>query len=246
MFWFDDTARNSNLLPVKANGDVRLRSPASRGSCGSTETPMSRTPPALVDRALPLSSCSKIVGEHVAKEDRQDRRRRFVGAEPMIVAGAGDAHAEQPLPRVHRTDDGRAEEQELHVVVRRLARVQQVVAEIVADAPVEMLARAVDAGERLLVQQAREAVLRRRPLQDLHRHHLVIGGDVGALEDRRDLVLARRDLVVTRLDRHADLVELGFRLGHAGEHALRNRSEVLIFELLTLRRARAVERAARR
>ena len=30
------TARNSNLLPVKANGLVRLRSPASRGSFGST------------------------------------------------------------------------------------------------------------------------------------------------------------------------------------------------------------------
>ena len=36
----------------------------------------------------------------------------------------------------------------------------------------------------------------------------MIGGDVGVLEDRRDFVLARRDFVVPRLDRHADLVEL--------------------------------------
>ena len=50
----------------------------------------------------------------------------------------------------------------------------------------KMLARAVDAGERLLVQQAGEAVFRRHPPQHLHRHHLVIGGDVGVLEDRRD------------------------------------------------------------
>ena len=41
MFCPDDTARNSNLLPVNANGLVRLRSPASRGSFGSTLTPRS-------------------------------------------------------------------------------------------------------------------------------------------------------------------------------------------------------------
>ena len=39
MLWLADTARNSNLLPVNANGLVRLRSPASRGSFGSTDTP---------------------------------------------------------------------------------------------------------------------------------------------------------------------------------------------------------------
>ena len=105
---------------------------------------------------------------------------------------------------------------------------------------------AVDAGKRLLVQQARQPVFRRRLPHDLHRHHLMIGGDVGALEDRRDLVLARRDLVVARLDRHADLVELGFGFGHAREHALGDRAEVLIFQLLTLRRPRAEQRAARR
>ena len=60
MFWPDDTARNSNLLPVKANGLVRLRSPASRGSFGSTLTPMSMMPPCFVDVAAPFSSCSKM------------------------------------------------------------------------------------------------------------------------------------------------------------------------------------------
>ena len=52
-------------------------------------------------------------------------------------------------------------------------------------------------------EQARQPVLRRHPLQRLHRHHLMIGGDVGALEDRRDFVLRRRHFVVARLDRHA-------------------------------------------
>ena len=128
--------------------------------------------------------------------------------------------------------------------MRRVARVQQVVAEVVADAPVQVLAGAVDAGKRLLVQQARQAVLRRHPLHRLHRHHLVIGGDVGALEDRRDFILRRRHFVVARLDRHAALVELGFEFGHEREHALGDRSEVLILELLALRRPRAEQRAA--
>ena len=68
------------------------------------------------------------VGEHVAEEDRDDRRRRFVRAEAVIVAGAGDARAQQALPLVHGAEHGGAEHQELHVVVRRVARAEQVVA----------------------------------------------------------------------------------------------------------------------
>jgi hypothetical protein len=37
----EPSARNSNLLPVKANGEVRLRSPPCIGRCGSTGAPMS-------------------------------------------------------------------------------------------------------------------------------------------------------------------------------------------------------------
>ncbi len=121
---------------------------------------------------------------------------------------------------------------------------EQVVAELVGQRPVVVLAGSVDAGERLLVQQAGEAVLRRDLLQHLHRHHLVIDGDVGVLEDRRDLVLARRDLVVTRLHRHADLEQLRLGFRHEGEHALGDGAEVLILQLLALRRLGAEERAA--
>ena len=119
MLWPADTARNSNLLPVKANGLVRLRSPASRGSFGSTLTPVSRMPPCLVALRAALLDLLEDVRQHVAEEDRDDRRRRFVGAEAMIVAGAGDAGAEQPLPLVHGAQHGGAEHQELDVVVRR-------------------------------------------------------------------------------------------------------------------------------
>ena len=41
--WLDPSVRNSNLLPVKANGEVRLRSPPCIGSGGSTGVPSPRT-----------------------------------------------------------------------------------------------------------------------------------------------------------------------------------------------------------
>ena len=56
--WLEPTARNSNLLPVKANGDVRLRSVASRGKSGSVLTPISIVPPFFELLAPPASICS--------------------------------------------------------------------------------------------------------------------------------------------------------------------------------------------
>src|SRR4026207_570108 len=50
-----------------------------------------------------------------------------------------------------------------------------------------------------VARTAGDRALRRAPPRHLHRHHLMVGGDVGVLEDGRDLVLARRDFVVTRL-----------------------------------------------
>ena len=141
-------------------------------------------------------------------------------------------------------DDGRAEEQEEQVLVRRVARLEQVHARVGAHRPVVVLAGAVDAGERLLVQQADEPVAAGDVLHDLHRQLLVVGADVGVLEDRRDLVLGRRDLVVAGLDRHAELGQLLLGLEHAGEHALGDRAEVVVVELLALRRLGAEQRAA--
>ena len=52
----DPTARNSNLLPVNANGEVRLRSLLWRGICGSVVAPRSSAPPLMVFFGLPDSS----------------------------------------------------------------------------------------------------------------------------------------------------------------------------------------------
>ncbi len=53
--WLEPTARNSNLLPVKAKGLVRLRSPAWRGIVGSEGVPSPSRPEGLLSEALPAS-----------------------------------------------------------------------------------------------------------------------------------------------------------------------------------------------
>ena len=99
------------------------------------------------------------VGQLLAEEDRDDRRRGFVGAQAVVVAGRRDGGAQHARVLVHGADHRAAEHQELRVLVRRVARIEQVALRGVADRPVDVLARAVDAGERLLVQQADHAVL---------------------------------------------------------------------------------------
>ena len=224
-----------------------MRSPPCSGSGGSTGVPRPRKLPLAVCRpALPDATASNALLQLGAEEDRDDRRRRLVRAEAVILADVRDRRAQQRLVRVDRGDDRGAEEQELEVLARRVARIEQVVAGVGAHRPVVVLARAVDAGERLLVQQADEPVAAGDVLHHLHRQLLVVGADVRVLEDRRDLVLRRRDLVVTGLDRHAEALELTLGLEHAGEDALGDRAEVVLVELVALRRLGAEQRAARR
>ena len=63
-----------------------------------------------------------------AEEDRDDRRRRLVGAEPVVLALRRDRRAKQALVLVDGLDHGRAEEQELQVLARRVAGLEQVLA----------------------------------------------------------------------------------------------------------------------
>ena len=85
----------------------------------------------------------------VAQEHRDDGGRRLVSAQPVIVARAGDRDAQQILMFVHRLDHRAQDQEELCVVLRRFARLQQVDAGIGRDGPVVVLAAAVDTGKRL-------------------------------------------------------------------------------------------------
>ncbi len=135
------TARNSNLLPVKANGEVRLRSPASRGSFGSTLTPTSMNPPGSVFSGLPFSSWSMMSWSWSPRKIEMIAGGASFALQAVVVPGARHAHPEQFRVLRHRADDRHAEDEELRVVVRVVAGVEQVLAGVRRHTPVVVLAR---------------------------------------------------------------------------------------------------------
>ena len=141
------------------------------------------------------------VGELLAEEDGNDRRRRFVGAEAVIVVGAGDREAENLAVLADGADNGGTEDEELGVVMRRVAGIKEVFALVGGHGPVVVLTAAVDAGERLFMEQADQAVLVGGAPHHFHDHVLVIGGEVAVLEQRRQFVLAGGNFVVAGFDR---------------------------------------------
>ena len=84
------------------------------------------------------------------------------------------------------------------------------------------------------MQQELQPVAVRDPFHRFHHQHVVVGGDIGVFKRHRQLVLGRRNLVVPRLHRNAQLVKLGLALEHARKNALGNCAEVVVFHLLPL------------
>ena len=196
-------------------------------------------------RALELTSLDLVedVLELATEVDRDDRRRRLVGTEAVVIAGGRNRGAHQRAVLVNAADDSPAEQQELHVLVGGAAGIQQVALGAVADRPVDVLTAAVDAGEGLLVQQAGEAVLFGRALEHGHDQLLVIGRDVGGLMHRSDLELARGHLVVAGLRGNTQAVELILDVLHEHLNPLGDGAEVVVVELLPLGRRRAKQAA---
>jgi hypothetical protein len=72
----------------------------------------------------------------------------------------------------------------------------------------------------------------RHALKHRHREVLMIGGQVGVFIDGSHFVLSGGNFVVTGFYRDSQLVQFVLGLQHAGQNAIRNRAEVLIFQLL--------------
>ena len=107
-----------------------------------------------------------------------------------------------------------------------------------------MFAGAIDACERLFMQQTDHAVLARDLLHEFHRQLVVVGGDIGGGEDRRKFMLRRGDLVVLSLGQNAELPEFLVQILHECSHARLDGAEIMIVQFLSLRRLRAKERPA--
>ncbi len=98
---------------------------------------------------------------------------------------AGDGKAKDFTVFADGTNDGGAEHEELRVVMRGVAGIEQVFALVGGHGPVVVLAAAVDAGERFFVEQADEAVFVGRAPHHVHDHVLVIGGEIAVFEQGR-------------------------------------------------------------
>ena len=86
----DPTIRNSNLLPVNANGDVRFLSVASLESSGSVRTPVSSLPPLILWCSF---TCTDQLFQHIlelfTQENGNDCRRRSLA--PSLWSFPGSA-----------------------------------------------------------------------------------------------------------------------------------------------------------
>ena len=183
------------------------------------------------------------VAELGAEEHGHDGRRRLVGAQAVVVAGAGDGGAEQAAVGVDGLQGGAEEVEELQVLLGRLAGLQQVLALVRGQAPVHVLAAAVDAGEGLLVEQDGQAMPLAHGLEELHEQLVVVAGDVGGLVDGRDLELVGGHLVVAGLGGDAELEALQLDFLHEAQDALLDAAEVVVLQLLALGGLGALEGA---
>ena len=178
----------------------------------------------------------------ISEEHGHDRGRGFVCTEPMIVTCRRHRDPQQILIIIHRFDDCAEEEEELRVIMRRFARREQILPGVGGDRPVVVLAAAVDAGKRLFMQQAYKTVLFRHALHDLHGELVMIGRHVGCRKDRRQLMLPRRNLIVLRLGKDAQLPELLVEIVHKGGDLRHDRAEIVIVHFLPLGRHCAEQR----
>ena len=231
---------------MKANGDVRLRSVLSFSISGSLSTPSLII--CLLGAARRRLAGGDVVDdarEHRAHEHRDDRRRRFVRAEAVLVAGRGDAGAQQARVLVHALQHRGEEDEEAQVLVRRLARLEQVDAvELVSSAAID-IDQLQCLPEPLMPANGFSCSSACRPWRSATRRSIAMTSWLWSTamsvssKQRRHLELARRDFVVPRDDRHAELVQLVLDLGDARLDALGNAAEVVILELLAARRRRA-------
>ena len=137
------------------------------------------------------------------------------------------------------------DQQKLQILLRLVARIEQIFSGIRADGPVVVLAGAVDTRIGFFVQQTYQAMFGGYPLHGLHGQLVLIHSHIGSGEDRGHLVLRRGHLVVLGGGRDTQLPQFHIEVLHERAHALADDAKVLIVHLLSLGGRRAEQRSAR-
>ena len=168
----------------------------------------------------------------VAQENGHHGGRGLGGTQTVVVAGEGHRGPEEVLVFVHALHKGRQEQQELGILAGGLAGLEEVFAGIGVQGPVIVLAGAVDAGERLFVEQAHHVVLVGDLLHDLHGELVVVAGGVGIGVHRGHLVLGGGHLVVLGLAVDAQGPEVFVQVLHIGCHPGADGAVIVVIQLL--------------
>ena len=103
-------------------------------------------------------------------------------------------------------------------------------------APVVVLAAAVHACVRFLAQQHPEVVVPGDLLHEVHQEHVVVHREVGLLEHGAHSNWLGPPRCGGSFDGDAQLEGLGLEVAHEGMHAVRDGTEVMVLQLLTLGR----------
>ena len=192
--------RNSNLLPVKAKGEVRLRSVVSRMNFGSTCTPSFITglfPPHC--RGCLLQSRRESAVSSSPRKMETTGGRRFVRAEPVIVASRGNGQPEQILIVVDRLESphtGTAGTARSHTAFRPASSRFTPVS--VANDQLLCLPLPLTPAKGFSWSRQTRPCRERDLLHDLHGQLVVVGGDVGRGVNRGKLMLRRARLRCAR------------------------------------------------
>ena len=145
---------------------------------------------------------------------------------------------------VDRFDYRSQNEQELCVLGRCFAGVEQIYACIGRQRPVIMLTRAVDALKRLFVKQALEIMLSCGTLHYLHSELVMVGGDIYGIIDRSKLMLGRCSFVMLGLGIDTQPPQLLVDILHISCDSCFYRSEIVVVKLLSFGCRCAVERSS--
>ena len=176
------------------------------------------------------------------EETRNDGRWCFVGSQSMCIGGTHDTRLQKSVVTIHTHQCFDDEGGKTEILFRSLARSMEQHAIVGRETPVVVLATAVDAGKRLLVQKDTESVLAGHTLHHRHEQHVVIDSQVRFLEDGRQFELIGSHLIMACLARDAQFERFDLKFSHKGSHTLRNGTKIMIVHLLVLGRIMSHQR----
>ena len=150
------------------------------------------------------------IGQGFADEDRDNCRGSFIGAQSVIITGVSDTGAQYVGILVNSRNSIDEESQEAEVSTGIFAWREQVDTCIGTHTPVIVLAGAVYACERFLVEKHAQFVTACHAIHEVHEQLVVIHCYVNFLIYRCDFVLSRRYLIVAGT--HRDTQFMAFSL----------------------------------